>query len=131
MEESHRQRKISSVLQKDLAQVLNRLLKDSGANNLILSVTKVSVTVDLSLAKVCVSVFPADKAGQVVAELVELKPAIKHQIALLTKHQLRKMPDLSFFNDDSLEYIGRIEQAVKGGQNPISDPSLLERRKKS
>lgn len=131
MEESQRQRKISSVLQKDLAKVLNRLLKDSGANNLIVSVTKVSVTVDLSLAKVCVSVFPADKAGQVVAELVELKPAIKHQIALLTKHQLRKMPDLSFFNDDSLEYIGRIEQAVKGGQNPISDPSLLERRKKS
>lgn len=131
MEESQRQRKISSVLQKDLAKVLNRLLKDSGANNLIVSVTKVSVTVDLSLAKVYVSVFPADKAGQVVAELVELKPAIKHQIALLTKHQLRKMPDLSFFNDDSLEYIGRIEQAVKGGQNPISDPSLLERRKKS
>ena len=131
MEESQRQRKISSVLQKDLAQVLNRLLKDSGANNLIVSVTKVSVTVDLSLAKVYVSVFPADKAGQVVAELVELKPAIKHQIALLTKYQLRKMPDLSFFNDDSLEYIGRIEQAVKGGQNPISDPSLLERRKKS
>ncbi len=131
MEESQRQRKISSVLQKDLAQVLNRLLKDSGANNLIVSVTKVSVTVDLSLARVYVSVFPADKAGQVVAELVELQPAIKHQIALLTKHQLRKMPDLSFFNDDSLEYIGRIEQAVKGGQNPISDPSLLERRKKS
>jgi ribosome-binding factor A len=131
MEESQRQRKISSVLQKDLAQVLNRLLKDSGANNLIVSVTKVSVTVDLSLAKVYVSVFPADRAVQVVSELVELKPAIKHQIALLTKHQLRKMPDLSFFNDDSLEYIGRIEQAVKGGQNPISDPSLLERRKKS
>ena len=131
MEESQRQRKISSVLQKDLAQVLNRLLKDSGANNLIVSGTKGSVTVDLSLAKVYVRVFPADKAGQVVAELVELKPAIKHQIALLTKHQLRKMPDLSFFNDDSLEYIGRIEQAVKGGQNPISDPSLLERRKKS
>jgi len=131
MEESQRQRKISSVLQKDLAQVLNRLLKDSGAHNLIVSVTKVNVTVDLSLAKVYISVFPADKAAQVVAELAELKPAIKHQIALLTKHQLRKMPDLSFFNDDSLEYIGRIEQAVKEGQNPISDPSLLERRRKS
>ena len=61
MEESQRQRKISSVLQKDLAQVLNRLLKDGGVSNLIVSVTKVSVTVDLSVAKVYVSVFPADK----------------------------------------------------------------------
>ena len=131
MEESQRQRKISSVLQKDLAQILNRLLKDGGASNLIVSVTKVSVTVDLSLAKVYVSVFPADKGTQVVSELSALKPSIKHQVALLTKNQLRKMPDLSFFNDDSLEYIGQIEQAVKGGQNPITDPSLLERRKKS
>ena len=131
MEESHRQRKISSVLQKDLAQVLNRLLKDNGSNNLIISVTKVNVSVDLSLAKVYVSVFPADKAALILSELVELKPTIKHQIALLTKHQLRKMPDLSFFNDDSLDYIGKIEQAVKGGHDPISNPSLLERRKKN
>ena len=40
------------------------------------------------------------------------------------------MPSLTFFNDDSLEYINRIEQAVKGEVNPIRDPSLLERRKK-
>ena len=108
MEESQRQRKISSVLQKDLAQVLNRLLKDGGVSNLIVSVTKVSVTVDLSVAKVYVSVFPADKGAQVVSELSALKPSIKHQIALLTKNQLRKMPDLTFYNDDSLEYIGQI-----------------------
>lgn len=131
MEESQRQQKISSVLRKDLAQILNQLLKEGGANNLIVSVTKVNVTLDLSLARVYVSVFPADKAVPIVSELNGLKPGIKHQIAQLTKNQLRKMPDLTFFNDDSLEYIGQIEQAVKGGQNPLEDRSLIERRKKS
>ena len=131
MEESQRQQKISSVLRKDLAQILNQLLKEGGANNLIVSVTKVNVTLDLSLARVYVSVFPADKAVPIVSELNGLKPGIKHQIAQLTKNQLRKMPDLTFFNDDSLEYIDQIEQAVKGGQNPLEDRSLIERRKKS
>ena len=64
-------------------------------------------------------------------KLNELKPKIKHQIAQLTKHQLRKMPDLSFYNDDSLEYIDKIDKAVKGEENPIKDPDLLPKRKKS
>ena len=65
-----------------------------------------------------------------VEELNKLKPNIKHQIALLTKDQLRKMPDLTFYNDDSLEYIEKIDEAVKGEEDPIKDPNLLERRKK-
>ncbi len=130
MEESNRQKKISGVLQKDLALVLQELLRNSGQAGIIVSVSKVTVTVDLSLAKVYTSVFPADKATRIVKELNELKPKIKHQIALLTKHQLRKMPDLTFYNDDSLEYIDQIEKAVKGDENPIKDPNLLEKRKK-
>jgi len=40
------------------------------------------------------------------------------------------MPDLTFYNDDSLEYIGQIEEAVKGEDDPIKDPELIPRRKK-
>ncbi len=131
MEESNRQKKISGVLQKDLASVLQEMLRSNGQQGIIASVSKVSVTVDLSIAKVYTSVFPADKAAQIVAELNELKPKIKHRISQLTKHQLRKMPELTFYNDDSLEYINKIEQAVKGSENPIKNPDLLEKRKKS
>ena len=123
-------KKIGSVLRKDLAEIINKLLRDGGTKGIIVSISKVGVTVDLTVAKVYTSVFPPDKADAVVAELNAIKPLIKHQIALLTKNQLRKMPSLTFFNDDSLEYIIRIEQAVKGEVNPIRDPSLLERRKK-
>ena len=130
MEESNRQKKIAGVLQKDLANVLQNLLKESGQSGIIVSVSKVSVTVDLSIAKVYVSIFPSKEAEALVAELNEVKPRIKHQIAQLTKNQLRKMPDLHFYNDDSLEYIERIEKAVKGEGNPIENPDLLDKRKK-
>lgn len=130
MEESNRQKKIAGVLQNDLAVVLQKLLKESGQLGIIISVSKVTVTTDLSLSKVYVSVFPAEKAAFIVKELNELKPKIKHQIALKIKNQLRKMPDLYFYNDDSLEYINNIEDAVKGTDDPIKNPDLLEERKK-
>jgi ribosome-binding factor A len=129
MIETNRQKKIAGVLQNDLAIVLQKMLRDSGQLGIIISVSKVTVTTDLSLSKVYTSVFPSDKAEEIVKELNELKPKIKHQIAQKTKHQLRKMPDLAFFNDDSLEYISNIEEAVKGKDNPIKDTNLLKKRK--
>ncbi len=131
MTESNRQKKIAGVLQEDLANVLQGMLRDAGQTGVILSISKVNVTVDLSIAKVYVSIFPSSSSNAIVDELNLLKPRIKHQIALLTKDQLRKMPDLIFFNDDSLDYIENIEKAVKGTENPLEDPELLPKRKKS
>ncbi|NND88042.1 MAG: 30S ribosome-binding factor RbfA [Flavobacteriaceae bacterium] len=131
MEESNRQKKIAGVLQNDLANVLQQRLRESGQLGTIISVSKVNVTVDLSIAKVYVSVFPSKDADEVVRELNILKPKIKHEIAQLTKHQLRKMPELSFYNDDSLDYISKIEEGLKGGENPLEQPDLLPKRKKS
>ena len=131
MVESNRQKKIAGVLQNDLANVLQNMLREMGQQGILISVSKVNVTADLSIAKIYVSVFPPDKAIPIVTELNELKPKIKHQIAQLTKHQLRKMPDLTFFNDDSLEYIETIDKAVKGEENPIKNPDLLQKRKRS
>ena len=130
MNETNRQKKIAGVLQNDLAVVLQKMLYESGQLGIIISVTKVTVTTDLSLSKVYTSVFPSEKSDAVVKELNALKPKIKHQIAQKTKHQLRKMPDLAFYNDDSLEYINKLENAVQGKENPIIDPNLLDRRKK-
>lgn len=131
MEETNRQKKIGSVLQNDLANVLQNMLREAGQMGIIISVSKVSTTTDLSIAKVYVSVFPADKAVAIVTELNNIKPKIKHQIAQLTKNQLRKMPDLTFYNDDSLEYIDKIDKAVRGEDNPLKNPDLLPKRKKS
>lgn len=130
MEESNRQKKIAGVLQNDIAKVIQDMLREAGQLGIIVAVSKVSVTTDLSIAKVYLSIFPSDKAKPLLEEITKLTPKIKHQIAQLTKNQLRKMPNLTFFNDDSLDYIEGIEKAVKGVDNPLENPDLLEKRKK-
>ena len=131
MIESNRQKKIAGVLQQDLANVLQNKLREAGQSGILISVSKVSVTTDLSIAKVYVSVFPSTNASQITQELNGIKPKIKHEIAQLTKHQLRRMPELTFYKDDALDYSEKIEDAVKGEKNPIQDPSLRPKRRKS
>ena len=132
MIESNRQKKIAGVLQQDLANVLQNKLREAGQSGILISVSKVSVTTDLSIAKVYVSVFPSTNASQITQELNGIKPKIKHEIAQLTKHQLRRMPELTFYNDDSLDYIEKDRRCRKGrDQNPIQDPDLLPKRRKS
>jgi|TARA_B100000780_G_scaffold241810_1_gene184395 ribosome-binding factor A len=127
--ETTRQKKISGILQKDLIAILQRLLKDSLKNTLIASVTKVKISPDLSVAKVYVSVFPV-KASKEVFELIkESKSAIRNSLGMLVKNQIRRIPELSFFLDDSLEYIEKIDSALKSGEDPIKNTDLLEKRK--
>lgn len=128
--ESNRQKKVAGVLQKDLAEVLQNALRDSGQSGTIVSVSKVKVPTDLSIAKVYLSVFPNDRAAKMLEEVNQVKPIIRHEIAQRTRHQLRRMPELQFFIDDTLEYLDGIERSLKREDNPLEDPSLLPRRKK-
>lgn len=128
--ETQRQKKIGGLLQKDLADILQRAASE-GAPGTLISVSKVSVTTDLSIAKVYVSVFPSDKAKAVLKEITSAAPVIRHSLAQRTKNQLRRMPELSFFLDDSLDYIEKIDESLKQGENPLENPEILPRRKKS
>lgn len=128
--ESNRQKKIASVLQADLVDVLQGSISRSGLKGIIISVTKVKVTVDLSNAKVYLSFFPTDKAKELIDGIKQNAPLIKHELAQRTKHQLRRMPNLHFFIDDSLEYIDQIDRSLKGLDDPIHNPDLLDKRKK-
>ena len=131
MEESQRQKKIGSVLQRDLVDVLQKAATQGGMQGILISVSKVKVTVDLSVAKVYLSIFPNDKSKELIVGIRSNAPIIKHELAQRTKNQLRRMPELEFFVDDSLEYIDKIEKSLKGNDNPIMDPDLLDKRKKS
>ena len=128
--ETNRQKKIAGVLQKDIADVITQALRESGITGILVSVTKVTVTTDLSISKVYMSVFPSVEAPNILKEVTSVKSQIKHQVALKTKNQLRRMPELEFFIDDSLEYIEKIDKAIEGTENPIHDRSLLAKRKK-
>lgn len=130
-EESQRQKKIGTVLQQDLVDVLQRAATEGGMRGVLISVSKVKVTVDLSVAKVYLSIFPNDKAAELLEGIKSNTPLIRHELAQRTKHQLRRMPNLEFFIDDSLEYIDQIEKSLKGKENPLENPDLLDKRKKS
>ena len=129
--ESNRQKKIASVLQSDLVEVLQGSATKGGMYGIIISVSKVKVTVDLSIAKVYLSIFPNNKATELMKGIRSNAHLIKHEIAQRTRNQLRRMPDLEFYIDDSLEYIDQIEKSLKGTENPIENPELLDKRKKS
>lgn len=130
MEETQRQKKIGSVLQRDLVDVLQSAASQGGMRGILISVSKVKVTVDLSVAKVYISIFPNNKGKELLDGIKSNTPLIRHELAQRTRHQLRRMPNLEFFIDDSLEYIDKIEQSLKGKEDPINDPELLGKRKK-
>ena len=130
MEETNRQRKIAALLQKDLVDVLQRAAQN-GMKGVIISVSKVSVTADLGVAKVYLSVFPSDKRDEIVEGVKSNTPLIRHELAQRTRNQLRRMPELLFFGDDSLDYIEEIDKSLKGeDDNPIKNPDILPRRQK-
>ena len=128
--ETNRQKKIAGVLQKDLVDVLQNAARE-GLKGVIISVTKVTVTTDLSIAKVYLSVFPKEKRKDVIDGIKSNAPLIKHELAQRTRNQLRRMPELTFYLDDSLDYIEDIDQSLKGDvENPIKNPDLLSKRQK-
>lgn len=129
--ETQRQKKIAGVIQKDLAEILQRAATDGGLTGTIISISKVHVTVDLSLAKVYVSIFPKNRVEPVLKGIQDNPSFIRNELAQRTRNQLRRIPELAFYLDDSLDYIEDIEKSLKDGSNPIDDPGLLPRRKKS
>ncbi|HMK06457.1 MAG TPA: ribosome-binding factor A, partial [Flavobacterium sp.] len=85
----------------------------------------------LSVATVHLSIFPQDKAKEVLAAIKSNAVLIKHDLSQRVRLQLRKVPNLTFFIDDSLDYIEKIDNALASKENPIENRELLEKRKKS
>ena len=129
--ETQRQKKIAGLIQQDLAEILQRAATDGGLKGVLLTVSKVSVSSDLSIAKVYVSIFPTREAKPLLKGIQAEQAKIRHELAQRTRHQLRRVPELTFYLDDSLDYIEDIEKSLEGGENPIENRDLLDRRKKS
>jgi len=128
--ETNRQKKIAGVLQKDLVDVLQSAAR-GGVKGVLISVTKVQVTSDLSQAKVFLSIFPNDKRDELLEGIKSNAPLIRHELSQRTKNQLRRVPGLAFFIDDSLDYIENIDASLKGKDiDPIKNPDILPKRRK-
>ena len=129
-QETPRQKKINTVLQQEIATLLQGAIRQQNVSNLMISVTKVHVTADLTSAKVYLSIFPTQGAQSHFENLKENCFKLRHDLSQRMKNQLRRIPELQFFLDDSLDYIESIDNELKQGENPIKNPTALEPRQK-
>jgi ribosome-binding factor A len=116
---SPRQNKFASLIQKEIAILLQKQIREKGLLKLLISVTKVNITADLSIAKIYLSIYPSSQAKKVLESIQKNSFKIKHNLALILKNQIRKIPNINFFIDDSLDYIENIDNALKSKDNPI------------
>ena len=110
--ESHRQNKVARLIQKDLSDIFLHQSKNY-YKGVLISITHVFVSKDLSLAKVYLSLFPQNEKRELFETIKETTRAIKHQLSLKLKNQMRKTPDLIFYLDNSLEHYDAIDQILK------------------
>ena len=129
-QQTPRQRKIAAALQKELSTMLQEAVREQGVSNLVVSITKVYVTIDLSLAKVFLSIFPKNKAKEYLNGIQENTFQINYDIASRMRNQLRRMPKFYFYVDDSLDYVEEIDNALKKTDNPIYKSEFLSKKQK-
>ena len=108
---SFRVERLGELLKRDLGEIIQREFQPEGT---FVTVTNVRVTPDLSIAKVYLSVFAPGRDKQVVYEYIdEQVPQIRHTLAGRIKNQVRKIPELHFYADDTAEYVSKMETLFK------------------
>ena len=123
-------KKINTVLQQEIATLLQGAIRQQKVSNLMISVTKVHVTADLTSAKIYLSIFPTQEKQSHFESQKKNGFKLRHDLSQRMKNHLRRIPELQFFLDDSLDYIESIDNELKQGENPIKNPSALEPRQK-
>lgn len=108
--ETTRQAKISRLLQKELSEIFR--MQTAKTHGTIVTVSTVRVSPDLSVAKVYLSIFPSEKSLEVLENIKKSQKTIRYELAQKVRFQLRKTPDLTFFIDDSLDYLEKIDRLL-------------------
>lgn len=108
--EGKRVAKISRMLQKELSEIFRKQTAKTGG--VLVSVSAVRVSPDLSIAKVYLSVFPPEKSQEILENIKRQVKTVRYDLAQQVKETLRKCPDLQFYLDDSLDYIDNIDRLL-------------------
>lgn len=109
--ESTRQAKIARLLQKELSEIFRQ--QTAKTHGVIVSVSAVRVSPDLSIARAYLSVFPSDKAPEMIESINASAKTVRYELAQKVRFQLRKVPELQFYLDDSLDYIEKIDSLLE------------------
>lgn len=125
--EGKRQAKIARLIQKELSEIFRR--QTAALGGVLVSVSAVRVTPDLSIAKAYLSIFPSDKSADILENIRKQSKTVRYELAQAVKSVLRKCPDLQFYPDDSLDYIENIDRLLgprKGPEKPSEEKEVKE-----
>lgn len=110
--ENTRLDRVSKLLQKDLGEILQNDLRHVTKKSMV-TVTKVNVSPDLSIAKVYLSLFATSDKNALLNNIKRHSKEIRGKLGFRIKNQMRVVPDLQFYEDDSLDYIENIDHLLK------------------
>ena len=108
--ETTRQNKIARLIQKELGDIF--LLQTKAMPGVLVSVSIVRISPDMSYARVYLSVFPSERSEEIVKNINANMKAIRFELGNRVRHQLRIIPELKFFVDDSLDYAAHIDELL-------------------
>ena len=109
--ESTRQKKVSALIQKEMSLIFQKLSSDY--MNKLISVTTVRMSPDLGTAKIYLSIFPEDKKEEVFSDIKKSNKKLRGELGNTIKNQVRRIPELQFSIDDSLNYAEKIDELLK------------------
>lgn len=121
------------MIQKELSEIFRR--QTAVAGNVLVSVSAVRVSPDLSVAKAYLSIFPPEKATEILENIKAQTKTVRYELAQAVKQILRKCPDLTFYLDDSLDYAENIDRLlasdpIKGTADDYVDPDELKKSRR-
>lgn len=123
--ESTRQAKIARLLQKELSEIFR--VQTAKTHGTLVSVSSVSVSPDLSIARAYLSVFPSGKAQEMIESINRNTRTIRYELAQRVRYQLRKTPELAFYLDDSLDYIQNIDNLLAADRDAMQAREAIEK----
>ena len=113
--ETTRQQKIARQIQRDVAEIFRKEAAPALLGTLV-TVTAVRVSPAFGYAKIYVSVFPFERSGEVMSSLEVSTRLVRGALGQRIRNQLRNVPEIQFFLDDSLEYVEQIDRALRSDQ---------------
>lgn len=117
--ETTRQQKINRLIQKELSEVF--LLQTKAMSGILVTVSGVRISPDLGIAKVYLSIFPSEKGKEIHKNIKENTKAIRYELGQRLGKQLRIIPELVFYLDDSLDYLDNINRLLNSDKNNKED----------
>ena len=109
--ETTRQNKIARLLQKELSDIF--LLQTKSMHGVLVSVSAVRISPDRSVARAYVRIFPSERADEIIKNINANMKSVRYELGTRVRYQLRIIPELKFFVDDSLDYAEHIDELLK------------------